>query len=405
MAIIAGSRRTAGPRHGWDGGRAAFGAARALINGRPFLADAVLAAGLLLVCTGWLVHTGQDWEAALIQVALVVPLAWRRASPTAVMAVVAVVALVQWAVNMRLPADAALLVALYTVAVHESRAKVALSAVVVEVGVVMASLRWALAGTDPRSAVFLTGLVVAAVCGGLTVRAGSDYLAWMDVRATRRVVERDQQAAISAAEERARIAREMHDIVAHSLSVVVTLADAAAVTGRADPDRAAATMQQVSEVGRQALTDMRGMLSALRTGDVEVDLGPQPGLADLDALYRQVGQTGLDVRATVTGDPPVLPAALELSVYRIVQEALTNTLKHAAASRVDVRIDVGPGTVGVQVHDDGQAAAADAPMGGHGLTGMTERAAVHGGWLSAGPAPDGGWLVVASLPVDGRSRP
>ncbi|HEX3947449.1 MAG TPA: sensor histidine kinase [Acidimicrobiales bacterium] len=364
------------------------------------MADAVLAAGLLVVCIGWVVHNGQDWAAALIQVALVVPLAWRRVNPTAVMAIVALVALVQWSVDLRVPGAGALLVALYTVAVHESRARVAMSAVVVEAGVVMASVRWAPGGTEPRSAVFLTGLVVAAVSGGLAVRAGSEYLVWMDERAARLEVERDQQAVISTAEERARIAREMHDIVAHSLSVVITLADAAAVTEPIDPERAASTMQQVSEIGRQALTDMRAMLSALRTGEAEADLGPQPGLAELDALYRQVGQTGLDVRAVPSGDPPGLPAALELSVYRIVQEALTNTLKHAAASRVDVAVDFGPGAVHIRVHDDGSPAAA-AP-GGHGLTGMTERAAVHGGWLSAGPDPDGGWTVTASLPVDRR---
>jgi len=394
-------------RHGWDGhgwewGRTAFATTRALLNGRPFLADAVLAAGLLVACSVWLVHSGQDAAAGLLQVGLVVPLAWRRVNPTAVMAVVALVALVQWAVDYRLAADAALLIALYTVAVHESLTRVVLSAVVVEAGAIMASLRWSLAGTEPRSAVFLTGLVVAAVCAGLTVRAGSEYLSWMDERAARLELERDQQAAISTAEERARIAREMHDIVAHSLSVVVTLADAAAVAGRTDPDRAAATMQQVSDVGRQALTDMRAMLSALRTAEADADLGPQPGLADLDALYRQVGRTGLDVRATTTGEAPSLPPALELSVYRIVQEALTNTLKHASASSVDVRLHFTPGAIGIRVQDNGAADPTARGSGGHGLTGMTERAAVYGGSLSAGPAPDGGWLVVASLPVGDR---
>ncbi|HVX22962.1 MAG TPA: histidine kinase [Acidimicrobiales bacterium] len=397
MAIIAGWRRHPGPagRPG-TGGHAAFGLARAVINWRPLAGDAVLAAGFLLVCTGWLVHNNLGLGAGLVQVALVAPLAWRRAYPMAVMVVVAAVALVQWSLDFRVPAAGALLVALYTVAVHQSRARLVVSAAVVEVGVVMAGIRWAPAGTEPRSIVFLTGLVVAAVCGGLAVRAGSEYLSWMDERAARLELERDQQAAISAAEERARIAREMHDVVAHSLSVVITLADAAAVTGRSDPDRAAATMQQVSDVGRQALADMRGMLSALRTDHAEADLGPQPGLADLDALYRQVGSTGLDVRATALGTRPDLPPALELSVYRIVQEALTNTLKHAAACRVDVTVDFGPAAVGIRVHDDGSPTGGG--RGGHGLTGMAERAAVHGGRLSAGPAPDGGWLVAASLP-------
>ena len=255
------------------------------------------------------------------------------------MAVVAAVALVQWLVDIRVLADVALLVALYTVAVHERPSRIVASTVVVEAGVAMATIRWSPGGDEPRSFVFLTGLVAAAVCGGLAVRSGSQYLGWMDERAARLELERDQQAAISAAEERARIAREMHDIVAHSLSVVITLADAASVTP--DPDDAAAAIRQVADVGREALQDMRVVLAALRTEET-ADLGPLPGLDDLDSLYRQVRRTGLVVEPTVVGDVPDLSAALELSIYRIVQEALTNTLKHAGASTVDVRIEYGP---------------------------------------------------------------
>jgi signal transduction histidine kinase len=381
-------------RIGWDGSRGTFGVARRLVNERPTVVDAALAAGLLVVCTVWLVPRGTGVGAGFLQAALLAPLIWRRRWPTAVMAVVAAVALVQWLVDIRVLADVALLVALYTVAVHERPSRIVASTVVVEAGVAMATIRWSPGGDEPRSFVFLTGLVAAAVCGGLAVRSGSQYLGWMDERAARLELERDQQAAISAAEERARIAREMHDVVAHSLSVVITLADAASVTP--DPDDAAAAIRQVADVGREALQDMRVVLAALRTEETP-DLGPLPGLDDLDSLYRQVRRTGLVVEPTVVGDVPNLPAALELSIYRIVQEALTNTLKHAAASTVDVRIEYGPATVTVRVHDDGTGAGP--AVSGHGLTGMTERAAMHGGRLSAGPEPAGGWLVTASLPV------
>jgi signal transduction histidine kinase len=385
-------------RTGWDGSRGTFGVARRVVNDRPTAADAVLAAGLLVVCTVWLAGSKEAGVGAgFLQAALLAPLIWRRRWPTAVMAAVAAVALAQWLVDVRVLADVAVLLALYTVAVHERPSRVVVSTVAVEAGAIMAAIRWSPAGTEPRSFVFLTGLVAAAVFGGLAVRSGSQYLGWMDERAVRLELERDQQAAISAAEERARIAREMHDVVAHSLSVVITLADAASVTP--DRDDAAVAMQQVAEVGREALQDMRAVLSALRTDDAESDLRPQPGLSDLDALYRQVRRTGLAVEPVVVGDVPDLPAALERSIYRIVQEALTNTLKHAGASRVDVRIEHGRRTVTVRVHDDGAGHADGAGPGGHGLTGMAERAAIHGGRLSAGPSPDGGWAIVATLPV------
>ncbi len=148
----------------------------------------------------------------------------------------------------------------------------------------MATLKWEPAGTAPRSLLFLTATVVAALFAGLTVASGSRYLAWMDERARRLAIERDQQATIAAAAERTRIARELHDIVSHSLSVVITLADAAAVVSRSDPGREA--MAEVSEAGRQALSDMRAMLGVLRTDDPPADLAPQPGVAQLGGLHR-----------------------------------------------------------------------------------------------------------------------
>ena len=389
--------------NGGVGHRGAFGAVRSLVNDHPFTADAVLAVGLLTLATLWLVRSGAaTTETALLLVGLIIPLAWRRARPDVVFVIIALVAFAQWMLEVRLEADLSLLIALYTIAVHGSRPLIVWSAFLAEIGVVLASVRWSVAGTEPRSIVFLSGLVVAALCAGFAVRSGSQYLVWMEERADRLELERDQRATIAAAEERARIAREMHDIIAHSLSVVVTLADAASVTGVSDPERAVATMRQASEVGRQALQDMRTMLSALRTEDAKLDLGPQPGVDDLSELYERVRQTGMQVDATIVGDPFPLSATLGLSVYRIVQEALTNVIKHSNASSVRIRLEYRATAIGLTVDDDGSTnfsppLARVEVTDGHGLTGMAERASLHGGTVSAGPSPNGGWSVITSL--------
>jgi len=262
----------------------------------------------------------------------------------------------------------------------------------------MAAVKWQPAGPPNRSLLFLSAMVVAALFAGLTVASGSRYLAWMDERARRLEVERDQQAVIAAAAERTRIARELHDIVSHSLSVVITLADAAAVVSRADPARGVEAMTEASEVGRRALTDMRAMLGVLRTDEPAAGLAPQPGIGDLGALVERIRATGLPVDLTVEGRPFPLGAAAELTAYRIVQEALTNTLRHAAARHASVTIAYDEPQVRIRIVDDG---IAKAPAGrrGHGIDGMRERAALHGGTLRAGPTPDSaeGWLVEATL--------
>ena len=216
--------------------------------------------------------------------------------------------------------------------------------------------------------------------------SGSRYLEWMDERARRLEIERDQQAMIAAAAERTRIARELHDIVSHSLSVVITLADAAAVVTRTDPNRGGEAMSEVSEVGRHALSDMRAMLGVLRTDEQSATLAPQPGMGQLAELIERVRGTGLAVHVTVDGMPAALGAATELSVFRIVQEALTNTLHHAAAHHAWVTLRFDAHEVEVRVVDDGSAAPSRGPAG-HGVAGMRERAALHGGALERGSQP------------------
>jgi signal transduction histidine kinase len=210
----------------------------------------------------------------------------------------------------------------------------------------------------------------------------------------------ERQAEQATAVERARIAREMHDIVAHHLSVIVLQAAGARASGRP----AEATLEKIETSARQALTETRRLLGVLRDAGDETRLAPQPGIGDLDALAASVQAAGLPVHLVIDGDLAALPATVDVSVYRIVQEALTNVLKHAGPARADVTIGCGQDAVTIEVTDDGTAESGHhAPVGGHGLAGMRERAAVFGGELAAGPRPGGGYAVRARLPLgDGR---
>jgi len=211
-----------------------------------------------------------------------------------------------------------------------------------------------------------------------------------------------RQAEQAAAAERARIAGELHDIVAHHLSVIVLQAAGARASGKP----AEATLEKIENSARQALSETRRLLGVLRDPDEAAGLAPQPGIGDLDALAASVRTAGLPVHLVIDGETAALPAAMDVSVYRIVQESLTNVLKHAGPARADVRIECGADSVTVEVTDNGTAAAGSrVPGGGHGLAGMRERAAVFGGELTAGPRPGGGFAVRARLPLRDGLRP
>jgi signal transduction histidine kinase len=341
-------------------------------------------------------------ELVLFSALLMAPLIWRRRFPLSTFAFAAVVALVQWTVDMKFAADVTLLVYLYTVANRYPMRVGVLAAAVVEVGTVMAAIRWPATHLWVETFLLLSGPVVASLLLGVCVRNWRNSLGALTERAERLARERDQQARIATAAERARIAREMHDVVAHSLSVMVTLSEGAALKQAAEPERASTAMRQVSAMGRQALDEMRRLLGVLRTEDAPESRQPQPGMAQIDGLIDQVRATGLAAELTVTGTPVAMPPGAELTVYRIVQEALTNTLKHAAdPARISVAIAYRPDSVAVDIHDDGTRCHVQpaAEMAGHGLTGMRERAAVYGGVVSAGPDPTGGWHVHAHLPL------
>jgi signal transduction histidine kinase len=371
--------------------------------------DVLVAVVVLLFCLafpeGFGAHRPVD---ALLQLALVVPLVWRRRAPMAVFLVVAVVALTQWLVGVPAPGDAALLVALFTVAVHDVPARALTAAGVLEVGVVMASVRWAPAGDVARSIVFLSGMVVAALFAGFTLRTWRDHLDAVVERATRLEAERDQQAQLAAAAERARIAREMHDVVAHNISIMVTLADGAHAVALSNPARAGEAMAEVSATGRMALTDMRHMLGVLRADATGAGRAPQPDLSGLPGLLDRVRGTGLEVELEERGKRFDVPPGVGLTVYRIIQESLTNVLKHAEEpSAAHVELAFRSPYIDLSVRDDGRwRNGVPVELGldeGHGLSGMRERAAVYGGELHAGPGGEGGWQVTSRIRVDGAA--
>ncbi|MEV4440746.1 histidine kinase [Streptomyces sp. NPDC049577] len=368
----------------------------------PLVWDAALPILLLLnVVTA---YPAQELPvAAALTAALALPLLWRRRAPLAVFGAVAAAAFVQWLMDVQLPADIALLVALYTAAAHTDRRGTLLAGAVVEGGAVLACLRWAPDGAFLTPFVALSATVVAAAVLGVNVRTSRAYLAAVQERAERLALHQEQQARLAVAEERARITREMHDIVTHNLSVMVALTDAAVYAQHRSPDRATTAMLQISETGRQALTDMRRSLGVLRTGERDAERHPPPGIAQLEALADQMGAAGLPTRLEVRGNHTHVPATAQLTVYRLVQEALTNTLKHTpAGTRATVLVECSAQAVGVDVTDSGPRPGrpAAAPPG-HGIPGMRERAAAYGGTLQAGPLPGGGWGVRTRFLLNG----
>lgn len=370
---------------------------RAWPHRHPVTADAVLTAvAALFVLTHGDRFDNLQGE-RLLAALLALPLVWRRRAPLLVFGWMATVAAVQWFVARAFVADATLLIALYSVAVHCGR-KVALWALgVIEFGIAVAVLRWAPPGGMLDAFVFLSGLATAAFVLGRNVRTRRAYLASLEDRARRAEHERDQQAQLAAAAERTRIAREMHDIVAHNLSVMIALADGAAFVAHGDPDQAETAARQVSDTGRQALVEMHRLLGVLRGGQ-EPPREPQPGIEQLDELITQVRAAGLPTSLTVTGAPFPLSSTAQLAVYRVVQEALTNVLKHAdTPDEAWVLLRYRDPVIEVEIRDNGHGRPTASTVHGHGLSGMAERAALFDGHVEAGPRPGGGWQVHAEL--------
>jgi signal transduction histidine kinase len=251
---------------------------------------------------------------------------------------------------------------------------------------------------------FLLAVVAAAWSFAVFRTVRAVYLETLEERARLAEAGREDRARRAVRQERDRIARELHDVVAHSLSVIVTQAQGAAYVAATRPDQAARALDTIAETGRDALTDMRGLLGVLREEAPDTGEPPQPGLADLPGLLDRVRAAGLPVAYAETGSPAKVGAATGLAVYRLVQESLTNTLKHAGPhAAAAVRLDWGPHELAVEVRDDGRGPAPGG-TGGRGLVGMGERVGLAGGTTASGPGPGGGFLVTATLPVGGGAR-
>lgn len=360
-------------------------------------------------------------ESFVWSLALVVPLAWRRVRPTGSAAVVYGIGLVQLLLRPAvLPADLAVLVALYSVTVHGPRwaHRAAIACALASSLLLPARL---VADYYPPAVVviafFVSSSSLTVWAFGLVRRSRRETLEALVDRAERLERERDQQAQLATQAERSRIAREMHDIVAHSLSVVIAQADGGRYAAQADPPAASRALETIAETGRAALTDMRRLLGVLRTepdGRLRpaedgpgvlrepadtTQTAPQPGEGDIARLVEQVRASGAHVSLVRMGAPRPLPPGVGLAVYRITQESLTNVLKHAGpAPRVTVLVQWRADAIELDVSDDGRGAAAGSDGLGQGLRGMQERAAMFGGSVSAGPRAGGGFRVRARLP-------
>ncbi|CAI9401076.1 sensor histidine kinase [Nocardioides sp. T2.26MG-1] len=354
---------------------------------------------------------GLGWVSTVLAVAQLLPLFWRRRHPQLVFAAVAVASAAQaLVIDNPLWSQVAFAVATYSVARYAPAVRGLLALAAGLCGAAVAAVDW-LRGLKAELTVGTVGsyfltvamIVVAAWALGTLGRVRRAYVDAVVERGRRIEREAAQQVALAASDERARIAREMHDVVAHGLSVIVVQADGARYAAGRDPAAAAAALEAISATGRASLTEMRRMLGLLRS-DPDANgtaLRPQPGLADLDALVAEAGAAGAHVDATFPADVSGVPDGVALTTYRVVQEALTNVRKHAGpevAVRVEVRVADGTG-IEVLVEDDGRGAAAPSDGRGLGLAGMRERVTVHGGTVEAAPRPGGGFRVAARLPL------
>jgi signal transduction histidine kinase len=369
----------------------------------PALADALLALAVVALS---MLEVGAEHlapYAASIPLGLVQggALAWRRREPLATLLVASAALFVETAAGVSLhkpvtPIVVGLLV-VFSVAQYEPLGRATIGLVAGVAGI-FASIQLAVAngesysGTDRAFVAFLlfAPWIVGRALHGRT-REASEHAE----RAGR--LEREQQVAVE--HERTRIARELHDVIAHSLSVMVVQAGAAEEVAKRSPERVLDPLRSIQQTGRDALSEMSRLLGMLREGGEELGLAPQPGVVDLEALLEQTRQAGLPAELTVEGSPRPLPPGLDLSAYRIVQEALTNTRKHGGDARAQVRLRYRPDALDIDVVDDGDGSG-NGGGGGYGLIGLRERVAVFGGTLELGPRPEGGYAVHATLPLE-----
>lgn len=350
-------------------------------------------------------HRDRDILAVVLTIGQAAPLVSRRRSPLAVLAVVwsATTAFLALGYPPMTPALVGLAIAVYAVAAYEPSRPALLPAVMTAALVAAVTIIAVLVGYSAAEATALFLVFVTTWVMGDRARTRRQYLEALEERAQLLERERETQLEVAAAGERTRIARELHDVIAHGVSVIVLHARGAKEVMHHDADAARRSLELIEHTGREALHELRAVVGALRTGGPEA-LEPHPGLPHLDALVRRTEQAGLGVAVSVEGHPSALPPAVDLAAYRIVQEALANTLKHSTATRACVVIRYDDDRLLVQVNDDGRPREGAEPGGRHGLVGMRERVAMLGGRIDTGPRHEGGYEVLAVLPID-QNRP
>jgi signal transduction histidine kinase len=345
---------------------------------------------------------------AVVLALITLPLAWRRRRPLGVLFTIAGAVLVASLIahhtnGMPGAAFFSLLVAFYSVGANCDDRRAVLGGG----GAILILLTYDLVhgglgkahGSRPGAAVvfLLAGLI------GRDLRRRRREIALLRDRASRLEREREERAATAVVQERGRIARELHDVVAHGVSVMVVQAQAGPrLLGDAELARAA--FRSIEASGREALVELRRLLGILRTGDEQLAIGPQPGLDSLDSLVDQVREAGLPVVLTIEGEQAPLPPGVDLSAYRIVQEALTNSLKHAGRAEAEIVIRYTASALELRIADNGAPPPANGNGSGHGLIGMRERVALYGGSLETGVVEQGGYEVRARLPLTGGSH-
>jgi signal transduction histidine kinase len=395
----------------------------AWLRARPLVADGLLAALLAAFSLVALWYANRDCEggcrpggaaAVALVLAQTLPLAWRRRHPL-VVGLVTGLATAGYGLapypDLAMPIPIGGVVGLYSVAAWGSR-RAALASGAVAAVMVVVTLSLPRTDADVVDAAFVSLALAGAWLLGDRARVQRALAAELQERAARLERERAEEAGRAVASERARIARELHDVVAHHVSMMVVQAEAGPVAVERDPARAAGAFEAIAATGRQALVEMRRLLGMLR-GDEEQapSLAPQPGLAEVPSLVEQVGRAGLRVELVVEGTRAPLPAGVDLSAYRIVQEALTNAVKHGGAGRARVLVRYGPDDLRLLISNevaggDGSESASgrrstdsDRQVRRSGLVGMRERVNLFGGELHTGPGPDGGFTVDARIPI------
>jgi len=363
--------------------------------------------GIALALTAWLLaevwaeHLHPTWLAAPLLTVAGLSLAWRRSRPIVVAVIIVTIMIVLAAAGMTLHSAVSPVVALglasWSVGAYESRRRAAVGLGIILVGLWISMGVDAARGTDHYVSTdypWIGAILLSPGLCGIAFGARTRSLRAAETRS--KELELERREAIAA--ERARIARELHDVIAHSVSVMTVQAGAAEEMLKHDPARAVAPVQAVQETGRQALVEMKRLVGVLKDVGEDDDRAPQPRLADLQQLASKLRDAGQQVDLRVEGEPREMPLGVELSAYRVVQEALTNTLKHAGGAPATVTIHYGEHELSIEVRDEGRAVRES--NGGHGLAGMRERIGIFGGTFQAGPHDEGGFAVHAVLPLE-----